>query len=67
MLSSPLHLHLHLNCTKGTSLREMLDIFPPFPIEIMYSDYLEDNIVVALDHRDRIFKFSLSLTCRQLE
>jgi hypothetical protein len=67
MLSSPHRLHLHLNCTKGTPLREMLDIFPPFPIEIMYPDYLGEDIVVVLDRRDRICKFSLNLTCRQLE
>ena len=68
MLSSPLHLHLHLYCTAGGFVREMLDVWPPFPIEILSFD-LGDNTIAALEHRDRIctFRVNLNLTCSQLE
>jgi hypothetical protein len=60
MFSSPLSLNLRLYCTDGTSVREMLDVWPPFPIEINSSN-LGDNIMAALEHHDRICQITLHL------
>jgi hypothetical protein len=54
---SPRRLNLQLVCRSTTPVREMLDIWPPLPIIIQeykwpMSDM--DNIVVALEHNDRI-------------
>jgi F-box-like len=58
VFSSPLSLDLHLDCTNNTSVREMLDVWPPFPIEI-HSSYLWDNTMAALGHSDRICEITL--------
>jgi hypothetical protein len=52
-------LNLRLLCRKATPVREMLDIWPAFPIEI-HDDWIRtrnvglDNIVAALEHPDRV-------------
>ncbi|KAH9963387.1 hypothetical protein BGW80DRAFT_853068 [Lactifluus volemus] len=66
MFSSPLSLDLHLYCTDGTSVREMLDVWPPFPIEINSSN-LGDNIMAALEHHDRICQITLHLADSEYE
>ena len=66
VFSSPISLDLRLYCTDGTSVREMLDVWPPFPIEI-HSSSLGDNTMAALGHRDRICEISLHLTDSKYE
>ena len=57
VFGSPRRLNLRLYCTVGTPV-EMLDIWPPLPIDIGYEwgDESEsvDNIVAALEHNERI-------------
>jgi hypothetical protein len=53
VFSSPLRLDLRFYCTDRTSVRKMLDVWPPFPIEIR-SYHFGDNIIAALEHRDRV-------------
>ncbi|KAH9975120.1 hypothetical protein BGW80DRAFT_131807 [Lactifluus volemus] len=53
VLSSPLGLDLRLYCTDRTPVRKTLDVWPPFPIEIR-SYHFGDNIIAALEHRDRV-------------
>ncbi|KAH9975121.1 hypothetical protein BGW80DRAFT_1559565 [Lactifluus volemus] len=58
VFSSPLGLYLRLYCTDRTSVRNMLNVWPPFPIDII-SHHLEDNIMAALEHRDRVCNLGL--------
>ena len=62
VFASPGHLNLRLECTIETHAREMLDIWPAFPIVIMdYSDYMPgvDDIVAALEQSDRVCEITL--------
>ncbi|KAH9956560.1 hypothetical protein BGW80DRAFT_1257640 [Lactifluus volemus] len=62
IFSSPLGLDLRLYCTDTGHVREMLDVWPPFPIEICsYSEKIGDDVMAALEHHDRICQISLSL------
>jgi len=62
IFASPRRLDLHVTCSRKTHTRTSLDIWPPFPIMISsiwyYSWYKDDdddeNIIAALEHRDRI-------------
>jgi hypothetical protein len=59
IFGSPRRLNLRLHCTARTPVKEMLDIWPPFPIVIKGSYCPSpiasvDNIVAALAHNDRI-------------
>jgi F-box-like len=60
VFSSPLRLGLRIYCTDDTvtSLREELDVWPPFPIEILSSN-LGDNSIAAFEHNDRICEITL--------
>jgi hypothetical protein len=60
---SPLHLNLQLVCTPFTRTREILDIWPPLPLIIRdletfipVEPLMEDNIIAALEHNDRVCK-----------
>ena len=57
IFGSPRRLNLRLYCTGSTPVKEMLDIWPPFPI-IVDGSYCPsssmDNIIAALGHNDRI-------------
>jgi F-box-like len=55
VFSFPLGLDLRLYCTDRT---KVLDIWPPFPIEII-SFKLGNNIFAALEHHDRIYDLDL--------
>ena len=66
MLSSPLRLDLYIDCSDSSPVRELLDIWPPFPIQVT-SFHLGDNIIAALEHRDRISKICLSLRSLRYE
>ncbi|KAH9956579.1 hypothetical protein BGW80DRAFT_1565716 [Lactifluus volemus] len=70
IFASPLCLDLRLLCTDWTPVREMLDIWPPLPIQIDYSFVSprdEDNIMAALEHRNRVRGISLSHITMPLE
>jgi hypothetical protein len=48
-----LDLHLYYSDRHGSSSREIMDVWPPFPIEICgFND--RDNLIAALEHRDRM-------------
>ncbi|KAH9980535.1 hypothetical protein BJV74DRAFT_102218 [Russula compacta] len=69
MFASPRRLDLRLTCTGGKPVRDMLDAFPNFPINITYwrmtpslhvpRKYL-DNILAALERRDQACGISLT-------
>lgn len=61
---SPHRLNLRITCSFGRPVRTALDIWPPFPIEITSYDNRRtrrnvDNIVAALEHKDRVCSISL--------
>jgi F-box-like len=62
IFASPHHLDLQLVCTQARPVREMLDIWPAFPLVLLYK-YMPnpskedfDNFVAALERRDRVHK-----------
>ena len=60
---SPRRLKLRLRCTARTPVRDMLDIWPPFPLVVNDIDGPTedmDNVVAALERRDRMDKIYLS-------
>ncbi|KAH9971501.1 hypothetical protein BGW80DRAFT_1460462 [Lactifluus volemus] len=62
IFASSLRLDLRLLCTDRTPVREMLDVWPPLPIEIHYfsvDSQVEDNVMAALEHRNRVRGISL--------
>ena len=63
-------LDLRLLCTYGTPVRKILDCWPPLPIVVRYSDPMglrppsaddDDNIIAALQHRDRVCEVELTV------
>jgi hypothetical protein len=61
VFSSAMHLDLPLFCTNTTPVRETLNVWPPFPIEIRSSPYYaepEDNIIDALMHHQENIIFA---------
>jgi F-box-like len=70
LFSSPLSLDLRLYCTDGTAVKKMLDVWPPFPIEISslnIGDNIGDDIMAALEHHDRICEINLHLSGSEYE
>jgi hypothetical protein len=62
VFGSPRRLNLRLYCRPRTPAREMLDVWPPLPIIIRaYSRGLwgADNLIVALEHNDRVSEINL--------
>jgi hypothetical protein len=63
VFGSPRRLDLRLRCTSSTPVKEMLDVWPLFPIVIRDPSYqisCVDNIVAALGHNNRICELGLS-------
>ena len=66
VLSSPRRLNLRIACSPKTPTRKLLDIWPPFPISVSSSPWLrtdargKDNVIAALERRDRVFAIDLS-------
>jgi hypothetical protein len=65
IFSSPSRLHLHLLCTYGVPVADMLAHSPPFPLIIYYQDGRSEisaqdksGIMLALSHRDRVRRIS---------
>ena len=63
VFGSPRHLDLHIVCTISTPARDTLDSWPALPLTVEYpGDYPTgnaDNIVAALERRDRVHKIYL--------
>jgi hypothetical protein len=66
ILASPNQLDIHLLCTYGVPIAEMLAHSPPFPITIWYTDddremtaKDEEGALLALSHRDRVHRIAL--------
>ena len=73
ILASPVRLGLHLICTYGTPVADMLAHSPPFPLIINYLDNVleastkdEEGILVALQHYDRVRRIGLSMQAPNL-
>jgi hypothetical protein len=67
VFQSPLRLNLRLVCTPKTPTRDLMDIWPPFPLIVRcFDDYysarplIEDNIIAALEHSDRVCQIQLT-------
>ena len=63
VFGSPRHLNLQLVCTKRTPTRDMLDVWPAFPLIVSYLDYdigSVDNLIAAIECSDRVYRISLS-------
>jgi hypothetical protein len=66
---SPCRLNLRLLCTAKTPVKEMLDIWPAFPIIVSTcTDFPQgtDNVVAALEHHDRVSSVILRSLSRSL-
>src|SRR6266702_67544 len=61
------HLNLEFLCTYGTPVRNTLGYLPALPIVIHFPGYIEDsdedNIIVALEHPDRVHVLKLNMPC----
>ena len=62
VFQSPRRLNLRLLCTHKTRARDILDVWPPLPLLIHDSYYMNvivgisgvDNIIATLEHKDRV-------------
>jgi hypothetical protein len=73
ILASPIHVGVHLLCTHGTPVARMLAHSPPLPIIIYYMGNVgksaaddEEDILLALKHRDRVRRIGLSVPAPNL-
>ena len=64
VFGSPRHLNLQLVCTERTPARDMLDVWPAFPLIVYYNDYETgsvDNVIAALECSDRVYQIFLKI------
>jgi hypothetical protein len=64
IFGSPHRLDLRLVCSDRTPVREMLDVWPPWPIVIHHYARPKsggDNIIAALERNDRVCQITLKL------
>jgi F-box-like len=57
IFESPLRLKLEITCTPKTPVRKLLDLWPTFPLVVQTrfsSEDKIDNLIAALEHRDRV-------------
>jgi hypothetical protein len=73
VVASPVHIGVHLLCTHGTPVARMLAHSPPLPIIIYYmgnvgkpSSEDDENILLALQHRERVRRIGLSVPAPSL-
>jgi hypothetical protein len=73
ILASPSRLDLHLLCTYGVPVGDMLAHSPPLPLTIFYDDCSremtaedEDSILLALSHCDRVHRVALGIPASKL-
>ena len=66
VFQSPRRLDLQILCTARRPVREMLDIWPALPLTIWVGDgppaWGMENVIAALEHRDRISRISIDHT-----
>ncbi|KAH9964766.1 hypothetical protein BGW80DRAFT_1563227 [Lactifluus volemus] len=69
IFESPIRLNLQLFCTKRSPVRELLDIWPPFPliIQLCYGFSYDpgdstDILIAALERRDRIREIQVHIS-----
>jgi hypothetical protein len=69
IFESPIRLNLQLFCMNGSSVRELLDIWPPFPliIQLCYGFLCDpeesmDVLIAALERRDRIREIQVEIS-----
>ena len=74
ILRSPSRLDLHLLCTYGVPVAEMLVHSPPLPITIFYNDRFremttedEDGILLAILQRDRVRRMALKMPASNVQ
>ena len=65
VFGSPHHLKVQLVCTTRTPARDMLDVWPAFPLVVLFEDDHPggsmDNIVAALKCTDRVHQIELRI------
>ena len=72
IFDSPHRLDLRILCTYQTPVRKNLSIWPALPIVLdlcslrLLSPQYEDNLITALEHRDRVYSITLFTTGSQL-
>ena len=73
ILASPIRLNLHLICTYGTPVADMLSHSPPLPLVINYLDRDrertaedDDGILLALQHCNRVRRIGLVVPATNL-
>ena len=73
ILGSPSHLNLHLLCTNGTPVVDMLNNSPPLPIMIKYQNACptmtpkdEEGVLFALQRHDRVRRVVLHVPFQAL-
>ena len=65
ILTSPRRLDLRIFCGPRTPMRKLPDFWPPVPISVSCFPWAgtdagcKDNILAALEHRDRVFEINL--------
>ena len=67
VFGSPRHLNLQLVCTERTRARDMLDVWPAFPLIVSDIDHTigsVDNIIAALECSDRVYRIDINIFCR---
>ena len=70
VFASPHRLNLRILCTRSTSVRKLLYIWPPLPICLSYmskSRSNADDAIAALEHGDRVSYVELNVTGPLLE
>ena len=71
ILASPRRLDLHLHCTNRIPFRKIVGNWPTIPIIVRFwsvggPSKNDDNVIAALEHRDRISRINLFVTGSQL-
>jgi hypothetical protein len=73
ILSFPIRLDIHLLCTYGVPIADMLAHSPPLPLAICYSNddhemtaEDEEGALLALSHRDRVHRIALWMPAQNL-
>jgi hypothetical protein len=73
ILASSLRLDLHLVCTYGVPVADMLAHSPPLPLTVFYADPVremtaedEEGALLALSHRDRVHRVALQMLAPEL-
>jgi F-box-like len=74
IFESPVRLNLELICTEKSPVRKLLDVWPPFPLIIQFNfgDHIRgridvtDNLIAALERRDRVRRIHLGFPTHML-